>query len=118
MPGFTDQINDRPVVLSALKVSDIQFCGLFPAPPATQEKCQQCSVPLALQRIWVRHLPERSCLVGGEPVTESDAEVLRPFDSADAGSEIRAEQTSIGGFVGETSNRRKPAVDCARRKPT
>jgi hypothetical protein len=45
-------------------------------------------------------------LIGGEPVTESDAEVLRPSDSADASSEIRAEQAGIGSFVRETSDDR------------
>jgi len=113
MPGLANQINDRPVIIPALKMSNIQFC-----PSSGAARNPKGSVSLALQRIRVRHLPERSCLVGGEPVTETDAEVLRPFDSADASSEIRAEQTGVGSFVCETSDRRKPAVDCARRKLT
>jgi len=104
MTGLADHIDDGPMVIPPLKVCSIQFCSLFPAQPASQEDPEQRSISLALERIWVGHLPQRSCLVGGEPVTESDAEVFRPFDSADAGSEIRAEQTRIGGFVGETSD--------------
>jgi hypothetical protein len=118
MPGLADQINDGPVILPALKMSDIQFYRLFAPQPATQEEPEQCSVSLAFQRIRIRHLPERSCLVGSEPISESNAEVLRPFHSADASSEIRAEQAGIGSFVRETSDGRKPAVDCARRKLT
>jgi hypothetical protein len=116
MPGLADQINDRSLILPALKMSDIQFCRLFPAQPATQEEPEQCSVSLALQRIRVRYLPERPCLVGGEPVPSLTPRVLRLFDSADASSEIRAEQAGIGRLVRERSDRRKPAVDCARRK--
>lgn len=101
MPRLANQINDHPVILPALKMSDFQFCCLFPAQPATQKEPEQSPVSLALQRIRVRHLPERSCLVGGEPVTESDAEILRPFDPTDAGSEIGAEQSGIGSFICE-----------------
>ena len=106
VPALADHIDDGPVILSPLEMSNVQFCGLLPAQPATQKEPEQCSVSLALQRIWVRHLPERSCLVGGKPVTKTDAEVLRPFDSADASREIWAEQTGIGSFVCETSDRR------------
>jgi hypothetical protein len=91
MPGLADQVDDRPVILSALKMRDIQFCRLFPAQPATQEETEQRSISLAFKRIRIQHLAERSCLIGGEPVTESDTEVLGPFDSADASSKIRAE---------------------------
>jgi hypothetical protein len=67
------------VVLPPLKVRNIQFCRLFPAQPASQEDPEQRSIPLALERIRVRHLPERSCVVGGEPVSKTNAEVFGPF---------------------------------------
>ena len=118
MSGLADQINDRPMILPALKMSDIQLRRLFSAQTATQEEPEQCSVSLAFQRIRVRHLPEGSCLVDGEPVAKSDAEILWPLNPTDAGSEIRAEQTGIGGFIRATSDRRKPPIDCARRKLT
>ena len=79
MSGLADQINDRPMILPALKMSDIQLRRLFSAQTATQEEPEQCSVSLALQRIRVRHLPESSCLVGGEPVAKPDAEILWPL---------------------------------------
>lgn len=106
------------LLISASSGYQRQFWGLFPARPATQEESEHCSISLALQRVGVRHLPERLCLVGGQPITEADAEVFRAFDSTDASSEVRAEQTGIGSFVRETSDRREPAVDCARRKLT
>ena len=65
MSGFADHINDRPVILPALKVGDIQFCGLFPAQPATQKERKECSVSLSLQRVGVGHLTEHPRLFGG-----------------------------------------------------
>ena len=53
MPGLANQIDDRPVVIPALKMSNLQFCRLLPAQPATQKEPEQCSVPLAFQRVRV-----------------------------------------------------------------
>jgi hypothetical protein len=114
MSPLTDQINDRPVIIPALKMSNIQFRCLFPAQPATQEDAEKRPVSFVFQRIRLRHLPERSCLVGGEPVTETNAEVFRAFDSPGAGSEIRAEQSGISGLVREPTDGREPAVNRAR----
>lgn len=118
MPGLANQVDDGPVVFPPLKVGKIQFCRLSPAQPATQEDSEQRSISLALERIRVRHLPELSCLLGGEPVTKANAEVLRPFDAPDASSKIRAEQTGISRFVCQATDGRKPAVNRARRKLT
>ncbi len=45
-------------------------------------------------------------MFGGEPVTEANAEILRPFDAPDASSEIRAEQTGISPFVCQATDGR------------
>jgi hypothetical protein len=95
---------------------NVQFCGFFPAQPATQEDPEQRSISLALERIRIRHLPERPCLIGREPVAQTNAEVLRPFDSPDASSEIRTQQARIGGFICEAPYCGEPAVYRARRK--
>jgi hypothetical protein len=118
MPGLADQIDDGPVVFPPLKMGKIQFCRLFPAQPATQEDPEQRSISLALERIRVRHLPERSRLVGGQPITKTNAEVLWPFDSPDTSSKIRAEQAGISGFICEAPDGREPAVNRTRRKLT
>jgi hypothetical protein len=72
MPCLAGQIDDRPVIVPPLKMDKIQFRGLFPAQPAAQERPEQRSISLAFERIRVRHLPERSCLVGGEPVSKDE----------------------------------------------
>ena len=66
----------------------------------------------------VRYLPDRFRLIGGEPVTKTNAEVLRPFDPADASGEIRAEEAGISSFVWEAPHRREPPDNRARRKLT
>jgi len=116
--GLTDHVDDRPVILPPLEVGNIQFCRLSPAQSAPQEDGEECSISFAFERAWIWHLPERLSLIGGEPVAKTNAEVLRPSDAADTSSEIWAQQTGIGSFVGETSDRRKAAVDCAGRKMT
>jgi len=68
MPALADQIDDGPVILPPLKMSNVEFCRLFPAKPANQQDPEQRSIALALECIRVGHLPERSCLIGGEPV--------------------------------------------------
>jgi hypothetical protein len=92
MPGLADQIDNCPVVLPPLKIGNVQFCRFFPAQPATQEDSEQRSIPLAFERIRVWNLPECSGLVGGEPITKTNAELLGPLDPPDAGCKIRAEK--------------------------
>jgi hypothetical protein len=109
MPGLADQIDDGPVVFPPLKMGNVQFCRLFPAQPAIQQDPEQRSISLTLERIRVGHLPERSCLFGSEPVAETNAEVLRPFDPPDTSSQIQAEQSGISSFVCEAPDCREPA---------
>ena len=71
--GLADQIDHDPVVLPPLKMGNIQFCRFSPAQAATQEDPEQSSISLAFECIWVRHLPQRSCLLGSEPVTKTNA---------------------------------------------
>jgi len=91
MPAFADQINNGPMVLPPLEMSNVQLCRFLPAQPATQEDAEERPVSFALESIRVRNLPERSCLVDGEPIPQTNAEVLRPFDSSDTRGKLRAE---------------------------
>ena len=83
-----------------------------------EEDSEQRSISLALERIRVRHLPELFGLVDGEPVTDTNAELLWPLDPPDAGCKIRAEKAGISGLVCKPTDGREPAVNCARRELT
>jgi len=50
-------------------------------------------------------------LLCAQPVAGSKTELLDALHSANPGSQFRAEQTRIGSFMGEPSNRRKLLVD-------
>jgi hypothetical protein len=73
---------------------------------------------LPFERIGIWNLPQGPCLFSREPATETNAEVLRPFDPPNATSEIRAEQAGIRGLVCQASDGREPAIDRAWRKLT
>jgi hypothetical protein len=116
--GLADHINDGPVVLPTLKMRNVQFCRFFPAQPASQEDPEQRPISLAFEGAGVGDPQERPCLVGGEPVAQTNTEVFRPFDSPDASSEIRAEQAGISGLVRKPADGREPTVNRARCKLT
>ncbi|NWF84665.1 MAG: hypothetical protein HXY18_12635 [Bryobacteraceae bacterium] len=118
MAALANQIDDGPVILPALEMSNFQFRRLFPAQPATQQCPEQRSIPFAFERSRVRYLPERSCLFVYQPVAKANSEVLRPSDSADSGSQIRTQQAGIGSFVREPPDGCEPAVNPSRRKLT
>ncbi len=67
------------------------------------------------RRSWWSVLQQPSALLGGEPVAETDPEAPDALDAADARSEFRAQQPSIGGLVRDPPNRRQPEVDRRRR---
>jgi hypothetical protein len=43
-------------------------------------------------------------LIDCQPVANPNAETLHAFDAADSGGQFRAQEASIGGFIGETSH--------------
>jgi hypothetical protein len=113
MAGLADHINDRPVVLPTLKMSNVQFCRFFPAQPASQKNPEQRPISLAFEGAGIGHLQERPCLIGREPVAQTNTEVFRSFDSPDASCEIWAEQAGISGLVRKPTDGREPTVNRA-----
>ena len=116
--AFADQIHDGPVIVTALKMCQVQFCRLFQTQAAAKENREKGPISLAFERAGVRHLPECLRLIRCQPVAETNAEVLRPFNSPDASGEIRGQQPRISGLIREAPHRRESAVDRARRKLT
>jgi hypothetical protein len=88
VPAFADQIDDSPVIFPPLEMSNVQASCLFPAQPATEKDAEERPVSFALKSVRVRHLAERLRLLHRQPVAQTNAEVLRPFNSLDASSKI------------------------------
>jgi hypothetical protein len=59
-----------------------------------------------------------ACNGGWGDVCAKYAEVLRPFDSPDAGGKIGTEQAGISRFICEPRDCRESTVNCDRRKLT
>ena len=53
-------------------------------------------------------------LLGREPVSEADPELTHAFHPSNPGRQLRAEQASIGRFVGHPTYGREPQVDRGR----
>ena len=79
MSAFADQIHDGPVIVTALKMCEVQFCRLLPPQAAAKESREKGPIPLALECAGIGHLPECLRLIGCQPVAQTNAEVLRPF---------------------------------------
>ena len=79
MSALTHQIDNRPVVVAALESSNIKLSNFPPPKPAAQQDREQRSIPLALQCRGIGQLPQLSCLLSGQPVSEADAQLFRLF---------------------------------------
>jgi hypothetical protein len=55
-------------------------------------------------------------LFRGKPIAETYAKLLHAFYPPDPGSEIRAQETAIGGVIGQPADGSQAKVDGARRE--
>jgi len=68
--------------------------------------------------MWQPWPTKSTMAIGGEPITHTNTEVLRPFDSPDASGEIRAQQAGISSLVRKPTDSREPAVNRVGRQLT
>ena len=66
--------------------------------------------------VCVGKLPQGSGFIPGHPISEPQAQFLCSLQATDAGGQIRAEESRICRFIGESSDCCKPHVDGARCK--
>lgn len=89
MPAFALQVNNRPVLLSLLNVTESKFT--LRGPKATGEKNRQGgAVTLALQQLRVWRIAEPLQLFGRQPIPKPDADLLNPLDAPYAGGQVGA----------------------------
>jgi hypothetical protein len=111
MSSLTYQIDNCPVILSSLKMLNRQFGQFSPSQAAAQENCKESPVPLSLQGFRFRCLPKHTSLFSCQPISQSAPKSLCAFHSTNAGSEVGAQQSRIGGFVGKAPYGSKPDVN-------
>src|SRR5664280_2968747 len=111
MPTLPNKINDRPMFIAPLQMGELQI-GQFPPPqPAAKQDCENRPISSALDRVRRRSLPESAGLFSRQPVAQSDAQFSDAFHAPNAGRQLRAQQASVGGLVGEPSYCSKSSID-------
>jgi len=115
MTGFADQIHDRPVLLSLLKVAERQLDGFMSSQSAGKQNRQESPVSFAFEAPSIRRLPQSLALFGGQPVAEPDSQLFHTLDSTDAGRQIRTEKSAVRRFAGKPAYGTESQVDRSRR---
>lgn len=111
MPTLANKVHDGPVFLSLLYMPELQIGQFTATEPASKQNRKDCTVSLALQRIWVRRLPEAASFFSCKPISEPHTQLLDALHTFDTGCQLGAEQASVGGFGGETPNGSESSVD-------
>ena len=114
--GLAFQVNDGPVVFPLLDVAEVQVHRFVPSKAAGEQDCQECAVPLSLQRVTVRCIPESLGLLRSLPISKANADLLDSLDTSYAGGQVWAEQTAVGRFLSEAPHRVEAEIDSAGRQ--
>jgi hypothetical protein len=111
------EVNDCPVSLSLFEIAKPKFSGFLPAQAARQEQGQKSSISFAFEVLRIGRLQQARALLRGEPVPEPNAKLSQSMNPPDAGSQIGAQQSAVGGLVSETAHGSEAQIDRARSKP-
>ena len=90
MLSLADEIGDNPEFLSDLEVIGSQTDELGTPESATDQQRQDGTITLPARRVQGQRLQQRSRLIDGQPIANSDSLSLRAFDTADSCGQIRA----------------------------
>jgi hypothetical protein len=118
MTTLADKIHNGPVFLSLLQVFDSEIHGLVSPQSASQQKSQKRTVTFAFHLGVVRTLPQRARLLCRQPVSHPYAIFLQALYPPDPGSQIGAEQTTVGSFVSQPPNSTQPKVNGSGGQPS
>jgi len=111
MPGLAVEVGDYPMLFPELDGIDRKRENFATPQSTTDQKSQDCIVPLASETIALGLQQKRTALIGSQPVSQSHADPSHAFDPADAGRKLWTEQPGIGGLVCYAPDRRQPQVD-------
>src|SRR6266481_2240444 len=114
VPSFSYEVNDGPVVLSALNMIEAQVNEFFSTEPTPQENRQDGSISLTLHAVHVWKLPQGAGFLYGQPISKPHSELFCSLHATDPRSQIGAKQSSVRRLIGESSDGGKPHVDGAR----
>ena len=90
VPSLSAQVYDCPMPFALLQVAEGQLRELVATESTGQQYGKQRPVAFALQPLAVWCLPECLPLFGGQPVAESDAQLLDALDAPYPRSQVGA----------------------------
>ena len=91
MSTLSDEIDDRPPVLSPLKVIETEVGQLSPSKTATEQNGNDRPVTLAFERFDIRGLPQVPSFLCGQQVSQPNAKFLDALYSTYAAGKFRTE---------------------------
>jgi hypothetical protein len=92
---FSAQVHDCPMPLALLQIAERQLGEFMPTESAGQQNGKQSAISFALRPFPVWRLPQRLSLFRGQPVAESDSQLLDAFDAPYPRSQVAAEETAV-----------------------
>ena len=101
---LANQINHGPVSLAHLDVVQFQTDQFRPAKPTTKQHGQHRVVALGALTVTTSSLEYLRTLHHAQPIARTESELLHSFDTANPGSQLRTEQTGVGGFVSKATH--------------
>jgi hypothetical protein len=102
------------MLLALLEMAHGQAGEFVPTESAREQEGQQCPITLSLHPLMVGCLPECLPLIGGQPVSKPDAQLLDALDPPYSSGKIGAEEPTVCRFVSKTAHRPEAEVDGAR----
>ncbi len=114
--SLANEVDNRPVLFSPLKVIDGQFGSLATTKATTQQHGQKRPIALTFQRLSIWKLPECTGLFGRQPVTQPHTQFFCTLDATYSSSELGAHQAAVSRFVRESAHSGESHVNCSGRQ--
>lgn len=118
MPTLSVEIDDSPVFVPLLEVSQGEPGQLRATEAAAQKERQDGIVPLVPNRVAGRNGEELLALLRREPIPETHPEAFHSLDPPYPCGKIRVQQAVVGRLTGQPANRGQSEVDRGRCQAT
>src|SRR6516225_6990984 len=104
MRSLSNQIDNGPVIVSALNVIKRQVSQLSSAQTPTQQDSQNGSVSFSFQGVWTGELPKVTSRGYRQPISKPHPQFLRSLHSANTGGKLGAQEPRVRCLVGQASH--------------
>src|ERR1700689_2748082 len=109
-----DQVGDNPVFLTDLKVVDLQPHQLGAPEAASDQNCQNSSIPLSFKRIGGCCPQQPTAFICCQPVPNPRSQSFGTLHSSYPRREFRAQEAGIRRLIGKPPNGGHPTVKSSR----